>query len=309
MKSIITIALLISLSIMPFIVIYIALYSAIRPSWLKENPLTKELRRPPGHSLKVRIDDAHSEIVLNILLTYASFQFPFVILGIFSLMQLPSTFFTVLILFSFSWIACVWFAHKIYVLFKQMSQLKLGYECELAVGQELDQLMMQGYRVFHDVQADGFNIDHLAVGSNGVFAIETKGRRRPVTNIDKDKRYKVNCYSTHLEFPTWKESDVFNQAERQANWVSKWLSDASGMDVRAVPVIVLPGWFLERKERTSIMCLAGKQVCWEIPKVKSQLLDDRQIKAIVHQVAQSSTTDDFGRARELKHREQAKLIK
>ncbi len=57
----------------------------------------------------------------------------------------------------------------------------LGPDCEMAVGQELNNPMCAGYRVYNDVPAEGLNIDHVVVGRNGVFAVETKGRSKPST--------------------------------------------------------------------------------------------------------------------------------
>lgn len=58
---------------------------------------------------------------------------------------------------------------------------QLGYEGEIAVGQELNQLMLDGYRVYHDFPGDKFNIDHIVVGPPGVFAVETKARSKPTS--------------------------------------------------------------------------------------------------------------------------------
>lgn len=45
---------------------------------------------------------------------------------------------------------------------------------EEQIGALLDSLGSQGYRVAHDVQTGRGNLDHVVVGPNGVFAIETK---------------------------------------------------------------------------------------------------------------------------------------
>src|SRR5690606_27342378 len=61
----------------------------------------------------------------------------------------------------------------------RLDNLKAGYDAEVAVGQELDQLMRQGAATFHDIPADNFNIDHVVISGEGVFAIETKGFTKP----------------------------------------------------------------------------------------------------------------------------------
>ncbi len=64
---------------------------------------------------------------------------------------------------------------KIIKLIDENEKLKLGYEAELAIGQELNQLMRFGFYVFHDVNLKNtvseFNIDHIVVGSSGVLAV------------------------------------------------------------------------------------------------------------------------------------------
>lgn len=58
----------------------------------------------------------------------------------------------------------------------------LRYLGERAVGEALFSLAAESYKIFHDVPAEvsgkKFNVDHVAVGKNGLFAIETKTRRK-----------------------------------------------------------------------------------------------------------------------------------
>ena len=61
-------------------------------------------------------------------------------------------------------------------LFGHFRRLNRGERGELRVAEALDDLRVAGYRVFHDLVRDGFNIDHVVVGPAGVFAIETKFR-------------------------------------------------------------------------------------------------------------------------------------
>jgi hypothetical protein len=82
---------------------------------------------------------------------------------------------------------------------------RLGYEGEVATGQELNQLMLHGYHVYHDFVADKFNIDHLVVGPAGVFAVETKARAKPTSNNRKEDAH-VSYDGRCLHFPKWKES-------------------------------------------------------------------------------------------------------
>ena len=51
-----------------------------------------------------------------------------------------------------------------------------GERGELVVAEQLEELRATGFRCFHDIVRDGFNIDHVVVGPPGVFVIETKFR-------------------------------------------------------------------------------------------------------------------------------------
>ena len=50
---------------------------------------------------------------------------------------------------------------------------------ERAVGQTLEALRRKGYRVFHDLIGEGFNLDHVIISEHGVFSVETKTYSKP----------------------------------------------------------------------------------------------------------------------------------
>ena len=89
--------------------------------------------------------------------------------------------------------------------------------------------MRQGYYVFHDVNLDvttnKFNVDHVVLGKSGVFAVETKGRTKPVKG-DAKVNANVKYDGTQLNFPNWVEAEPVEQAKRQANTLQKWLSSS-----------------------------------------------------------------------------------
>src|SRR6188472_2002795 len=49
-----------------------------------------------------------------------------------------------------------------------------GIRGELMVAELLTELEPQGYRVLHDVETGHGNLDHVVIGPNGVFVLETK---------------------------------------------------------------------------------------------------------------------------------------
>jgi Nuclease-related domain len=76
-------------------------------------------------------------------------------------------------------VVCVYVAFRIYRLRPRLKALTQGVEGEKVVGQFLERLREQGYSIFHDVLADGFNVDHVLVGPGGVFTVETKTWSKP----------------------------------------------------------------------------------------------------------------------------------
>lgn len=56
-----------------------------------------------------------------------------------------------------------------------------GARGEFRVGEEIEKLHIDGYHVFHDWYSGWGNVDHFAVGSQGVFAIETKAWTGEIT--------------------------------------------------------------------------------------------------------------------------------
>jgi len=161
---------------------------------------------------------------------------------------------------------------------------QLGLDCERAVGQELNQLMLDGYRVYHDFQVDNFNIDHIVIGENGVFAIETKGRSKPDRGKGQDD-VRVVYDGQSLQFPMWREKEPLEQAKRQAVWLSNWLSNAVGDQVAVKPVLALPGWFVDRKAK-DLLIYNGKNPQYLLKITTETPLSPEMIQRVAHQVEQ-----------------------
>ncbi len=221
-------------------------------------PLTRDLLRGPGQSLLKRIEDLNLDIDCCLtamatmpLLLYASY--------------LSVIYFGVAkegdhtgIIYGLIWLAfTLYFGKKLQRSLKKRHDYRLGLDCEMAVGQELNNLIGEGYRVYHDVPAEGFNIDHVVVGRNGLFAVETKGRSKP--NRGRGSSDATVIYDGRtLRFPDRIGTDFLDQAKRQAEWLARWLTDVVGEPIPVQPVLVIPGWYVERVRRGDVLVLNGK---------------------------------------------------
>lgn len=268
--------------------------AALMLQWLKRttraqrrSPLTSQLLRPPGHTLRQQHEEARMDLmgevsVLGLLPSY--------LLGFLYLQTLFSdrapTGGGVAILGAVAIGGVCYSLGRIWRRAKKLDKLRLGLDAELAAGQELDQLMRRGAAVFHDFPADGFNIDHVVIAPEGVFAVETKGYAKPNRGGGlSDAR--VVFDGACLMFPDWRSDKPVQQALRQAQWLSKWLSSATGEQVRALPVLALPGWYVERRGLGTVRVLSGKELAAHLLGARgAQPLSAEQVGRIVHQAEQ-----------------------
>lgn len=248
----------------------------------RRNPLTYQMLRAPGESISQRIELLSNDIDLNLtmsgiapLLCYSMYLTTRYIAN-------KQTSPMIFIVMAIGFLA--YFGFRLNKDYRQRHREQLGLDCERAVGQELNQLMLDGYRVYHDFQADNFNIDHVVIGENGVFAIETKGRPKPDRGRGQDDA-KVVYDGQLLLFPAWREKEPLEQAKRQAVWLSGWLTKAVGEQVSVRPVLALPGWFVDRKAR-DLLIYNGRNPQYLIKITTEKPLSSEMVQRIAHQVEQ-----------------------
>ena len=268
---------------MSFVVAYL-MYSKKRTNDLRKNPINIDLLRNPGESLSEQIEDKNLDVdsyltslAIGPLLCYTMF------------LQGNQSELNAILLTIVGLGFTVFFTYKLVKLSQVRNKLKLGYEAELAVGQQLNSLMRDGYYVFHDVHlnnsVDDYNIDHVVVGTTGVFAVETKGRSKPIQK-DGKAEFKVKFNGTQLIFPTWVESEPVEQAKRQASALQKWLSSAVGEAVEVKTVLAIPGWYIETTGKSDVAIINGKKSANYFNNTSGQKFNEKLITQIAHQLEQ-----------------------
>lgn len=170
---------------------------------------------------------------------------------------------------------------KVQNLSRRRRQLRLGLDGELATGEELNQLMRDGYTVYHDLPADHFNVDHVVIGPAGVFAVETKTRTKPARNGKNGHRVLVR--GSVLEFPGFVDDETIGQAKAEARWLSNMLTKGVGKAVSVAPVVSLPGWLVERTSPNGVTVINPKETR-KLLLGKSAILDDQTIRQISFQI-------------------------
>lgn len=261
-------------------------------SWKKRSkhfngrsPLSRDLLRSPGETLRDKIEDLNFDIAGYFALT------PLIPLFLYSAYltaenQHPNSSVVRASIYTIiATIGVAFWLKKLMALFKRRHKLSIGLDAELAVAQELNELMLNGHRVFHDFPADNFNIDHIVVGESGVYAVETKGRSKPPQK-NGQATWEVNYDGNTLQFPGWSETKPLEQAKNQASWLQEWLSSAVGEHIAVKPVLILPGWYVKRTSPRGIWVSNGKNMQSLLSHPEGSPLPQKVVQQISHQLDQ-----------------------
>lgn len=253
----------------------------------RQSPLTSRLLRSPGYALIQQIDEVNLEINAWLMVIYAM---PTMIYAI-HLTQtvyggVPETSTRMVINAALALAVLIVAAVKLATYMDKRSRLQEGFEAESAVGAELNQLMLDGAHVFHDVPAEGFNVDHVIVSPKGVYAVETKSRAK---YLKRGAKTNVNVLfdGRAIKFPSHQETAPVGQASSNAKWLGTWLSQAVGEPITPRPVLALPGWFVRTTAKTDLILINGKGCRKFFDATNAhQDLSESQIQRIVHQIDQ-----------------------
>lgn len=254
----------------------------------KKSPLNIDLLRSPGEALRNQIDKSNGDILEYFIYLIA---FPVLMYSIiitqysFVNRKLGITYYSLMGLLLFG--ATFFLLNKLYEIFKQRNSLRVGYECELAVGQGLQVLAKYGFNIFHDFPAQkNFNIDHIAVCPQGIFAIETKGRAK--FKKTENDNWKLEFDGEKLLFPGWIETKPITQAISQARWLQTWIESSTGDKHYVTPVLAIPGWFIRQAKASELRITNGKS--FDFLAKNKAVLGEKQIMVISFQIEKMCRT-------------------
>ena len=153
-----------------------------------------------------------------------------------------------------------------------LSNYRRGEEGERIVAQAIEQdLIPVGYTVFHDIplEKDGrrFNIDHLLIGSNGIFAIETKNYMKPAKG-SPEVRYDGTTILWNGMRHT--KCDEIAQARAAALSAKVLIDELTGLNVYVHPVLCAVGWYAKSTDLYGhpVLLVMEKTLKTVIPNVK-----------------------------------------
>lgn len=231
-------------------VIYVSLAKWRRAKDARRSPLNQKRFHLPGEQLRLRIEKLTDDMNDGLMLLMMSG--PVMLVAYFYLKLKPHGLYWAKgdWFFPFFFVCLLLFIiRKLHRDIESRRLAKEGLAAELIVAQNLLPFMSQGCLVFNDIPAKSegpngreFNIDHVVIGPHAVFAIETKSRKKS-TKIDES--WRVAYDGKALKFPEYQDTAMQDQARSQARWLAAYLASATGEPVNVVPVVALPGWYVE----------------------------------------------------------------
>ena len=124
---------------------------------------------------------------------------------------------------------------------KKLKSLRQGRDGEKAVGQYLELFREKGAKIYHDIPAKGFNLDHVVICKSGIYVIETKTFSKP------DKGEAKIIFNGETVFLNGKSENnkPIVQVKAAANWLKDLINDSTGHKFMIKPIVVFPGWYIE----------------------------------------------------------------
>ncbi|MEO6569493.1 MAG: nuclease-related domain-containing protein, partial [Opitutaceae bacterium] len=164
---------------------------------------------------------------------------------------------------------------------------RLNYLAGLEVAEQLLPLVSRGYRLFHDIPAEGElsdrNLDHVAVGPNGVALIEGKTRRKGRPRAGS-KEHVVVYDGRQLIWSWGEEGREIDQVVAEADWLKKLILQLTGITTNVKPVIAVPGWWVETTSRGTVIVTPSNTIATAVEGNGPRVLSDAQIDLIARQL-------------------------
>lgn len=162
----------------------------------------------------------------------------------------------------------------------------LGWFGERLTAEELEPLKSIGWRIFHDVPVSSgkseWNIDHVAIGPGGVFAVETKMRRKGHARPGR-KEHEVFYDGQMLSWPWTEDRYGLDQAEKNARELGDWIEQLTGVKTKVGGVLTFPGWYIVERSLGPVR-VVNAALLPALVSARSNVLTEPQIDLIARQL-------------------------
>lgn len=119
-------------------------------------------------------------------------------------------------------------------------RVRLQHDANVAVGHQLRQIAPGTSRVYHEVPTSAGIVDHVVVGTSGIYAVNVVARR-PSSNGAVELAENGLCFS-----PSGHTASIVELAAK-SNRLGRELSKALGHKIRVRSVLAVPGWQIAKQ--------------------------------------------------------------
>ncbi len=162
------------------------------------------------------------------------------------------------------------------------------------VAQEISRLMASGYRVYHDFPSGRFHIDHIIVGPNGVFSIQS----RIPSCFDPaaaQKQCVIRARGKKLMAMKIVDGVTMRTTAFHASWLANWLLTAAGEAVRVQALLTLPGFTIEAVDTRDVIAVDPMHIVGVVRTTRANPLGSETIQRLCEEIELKYRRERSGR--------------
>lgn len=237
-----------------------------------KSPLKAKPLKNPGESLERRLTDiALERIFLPITIAVMMFVWAAYEWIRWAFDQPPNPY----VISFIALVGILWAAIRITRAFKDIKFIKQGIASEKAVGQFLERLRINGAEVFHDIEGDKFNLDHVVIHKSGVYVVETKALSKPLSGKTELVYNGAEVLRDGRALPR----NPILQVSAASAWLRQLIEESTGRRFAVKGIVTFPGWYIRSNHNTqksSVWVLNPKAIPTYIGN-QSELLSDEDV--------------------------------
>ena len=203
------------------------------------SPFIEDFLRLPGHTARLRrleyfdqLTERYNQFLLLSAVLVFSYLFLNSLLGI--------------VCFVAAAVGVIWVLVKAWNLYGVIQESNLICDGEEYTGQELGYLWAEGAAVYHDIPYSGGNIDHIVIGKDKVFAVETFTQHKDYSEALLSQSGSMVEYNGNLlKFPSIETREPLDRAARHARYLERQILENCKVEFQVMPVVAIPGWHVK----------------------------------------------------------------
>lgn len=164
------------------------------------------------------------------------------------------------------------------------------FDAKAMVAKHVLDLKERGYTVFSDCRLNAAAFDHILIGPKGVFTVQTFVGSSAY-QADLNAHATVTYDGRTLFFPSEENHESVEQACREAEMLSEWLSQTLEAPLAARAVVALPGWQVKRTSPEGISVINPTQFEALFQYIRPRPLSTAVVDRLTDQVRQHCSGD------------------